>query len=88
MSETLWTCARCGITDAKVLNLDTGSECHPELSQCIAALRARLGRIAELERTRINRNHPNDPIQCFVEYVRADELDAILREAEGSDETT
>lgn len=35
------TCARCGLADETVLDLDTGSACHPELRDCIAALKAR-----------------------------------------------
>ncbi len=40
MSE-MWTCGRCGIKDKNVLNLDTGGTYHPELLDCIAALRAK-----------------------------------------------
>jgi hypothetical protein len=36
------TCARCGLTDATVLDLDTGSACHPELLHCIRRLRERI----------------------------------------------
>ena len=35
-----WTCGRCGIRSAKVLNLDTGGTYHAELRDCINALRA------------------------------------------------
>lgn len=35
-------CARCGLSDGPLLDLDTGSVCHPEPRDCIALLRARL----------------------------------------------
>lgn len=35
------TCARCGLADETVLDLDTGSACHPELRHCIEGLVAR-----------------------------------------------
>jgi hypothetical protein len=40
------TCERCGITDALVLDLDTGGAYHPELLHCIAALKLEAGNLA------------------------------------------
>ena len=34
------TCKRCGLTDETVLDIDTGSTCHRELSDCIRRLRS------------------------------------------------
>ena len=42
------TCNRCGIADARVLDIDTGSACHPELQHCIGALRAERDRLAAI----------------------------------------
>lgn len=39
------TCARCGLADETVLDLDTGSACHPELRDCIQALVARCSQL-------------------------------------------
>jgi len=36
------TCARCGLSDGHVLDLDTGSACHPELMHCIGHLKQHL----------------------------------------------
>ncbi|WP_353265833.1 hypothetical protein [Gemmatimonas sp.] len=47
-----YTCVRCGLTDKTVLDLDTGSACHPELRDCIAWLRAQLA-AAERERDQL-----------------------------------
>lgn len=33
------TCKRCGVSDSGVIDIDTGSHCHRELSHCIEALR-------------------------------------------------
>lgn len=41
MSATLHTCARCGLTDDSVLDLDTGGRYHRELFHCITMLRQR-----------------------------------------------
>lgn len=41
MRET-WTCGRCGLTDATVLNLDTGNAYHPEWRNCVAAVQQQL----------------------------------------------
>jgi hypothetical protein len=42
MGEARRECARCGIEDARVLDLDTGAACHPELMHCIRALKSAL----------------------------------------------
>lgn len=39
------TCARCGLAEETVLDLDTGAACHPELWHCIEALKARCGQL-------------------------------------------
>lgn len=39
------TCTRCGLADETVLDLDTGSACHPELWHCIEALKAKCERL-------------------------------------------
>jgi hypothetical protein len=44
------TCARCGLTDDTVLDLDTGSACHPELLHCIRRLRERVEALEDLIR--------------------------------------
>jgi hypothetical protein len=36
------------LSDDTVLDLDTGSACHPELRDCICRLRAELDRVADL----------------------------------------
>lgn len=51
MSET-WTCGRCGIADAGVLNLGTGNAYHPEWAHCVTALRQQLADVAYLEEWR------------------------------------
>ena len=52
MRET-WTCSRCGLTDATVLNLDTGNAYHPEWRNCVAAVQQQLAAArAEVERLR------------------------------------
>ena len=40
--STALRCERCGIADDTVIDLDTGSACHPELINCIARLKAAL----------------------------------------------
>jgi len=39
-------CKRCGLTDENLLDIGTGSCCHPEWWDCVAALQERLA-IAE-----------------------------------------
>jgi len=38
-------CARCGLTDSTVLDLGTGSTCHPELQHCVKLLQAEVERL-------------------------------------------
>lgn len=60
------TCKRCGITDARVLDIGTGSACHPELGQCIAALRAEQEMlVAALESLRPMLNTCGDAENCL-----------------------
>ncbi len=40
--STALRCERCGIADDTVIDLDTGSACHPELINCIERLKAAL----------------------------------------------
>ena len=41
-NSTPLRCFRCGIADADVVALDTGSACHPELYDCIERLKGAL----------------------------------------------
>ena len=50
MASEARECARCGITDTTLLDLDTGSACHEYPSHCIALLRRRVDYLAQIER--------------------------------------
>jgi hypothetical protein len=73
------SCVRCGLADSTVLDLDTGSACHPELRDCIARLRAAL----PLHAIRVD--CPNCKLVAGLVDKQPDEhiADAVARELDG-----
>lgn len=73
------TCGRCGIADARVLDLDTGGAYHPEPRHCIELLRERLAEIQKSEVIAYKCHRPwlSDDTAVYLRAGADDEQNAL-----------